>query len=117
MRETEVPDGHGTPGRGGIRADRASHFVTPSVRWKRAEAVLFRQVLDDVVILAPGPEPEPLALTGGAALWRLLAQPRTTHQLLSTLTSGRDVDTPAEAELDGLLERLADMRAVDRLAD
>jgi hypothetical protein len=80
--------------------------------WKRGDAVLYREALDDVVILVPGPEPEPFALSGGAQLWRLLEQPHTTGQLLAALTEGSAV---AEAEMDALLARLADLGAVDRL--
>jgi hypothetical protein len=94
-----------------------------SAKWRRAEAVLFRQALDDVVILVPGPqpalrpepEPEPFALAGGAALWRLLEQPRTTHELVSELTAGVTVNTEPGMELDGLLTRLAEAGAVDRI--
>ncbi len=77
--------------------------------------MLFRQALDDVVILVPGREAQPFALTGGLALWRLLEQPRTTRQLLSDLTPGLAVGTKAESELDGLLVWLADVGAVDRM--
>ncbi len=88
-----------------------------SEKWRRAEAALFRQALDDVVILVPGPEPEPepFALAGGAALWRLLEQPRTTRQLLSALAAGLAIDTEADGELEGLLARLAEAGAVDRM--
>jgi hypothetical protein len=74
---------------------------------------LYREALDDVVILVPGPESEPFALTGGAALWGLLEQPRTTGELLTALSKGNAVPR-AEAELDELLARLADSGAVDR---
>jgi hypothetical protein len=86
-----------------------------SAKWRRAEAVLFRLALDDVVILVPGPEPEPepFALAGGAALWRLLEQPRTTHELVSELTAGVTVDTEPGTELEDLLTRLAEAGAVD----
>jgi hypothetical protein len=77
--------------------------------------VLFRQALDDVVILVPGPEPEPFAVAGGAALWRLLERPHTTADLLSALTAGVTVETSAATELDGLLAQLADAGAVDRI--
>ncbi len=77
--------------------------------------MLFRHVLDDVVILVPGRQPEPFALAGGAALWRLLEQPRTTRELISNLSAGMAVGSNADLELDGLLARLADAGAVDQV--
>ena len=77
----------------------------------RAEAVLYREALDDVVILVPGPEREPFALAGGVALWRLLEQPRTTGELVTALGAA---DPLASTELDTLLARLAESGAVDR---
>jgi hypothetical protein len=71
--------------------------------------------MDDVVILVPGPDAEPFALAGGAALWSLLDEARTTHELLSALTADLTVGVMAEAELDGLLARLAEVGAVDRI--
>lgn len=88
-----------------------------SATWRRAEAVLYREALDDVVILLPGPEPEPFALAGGAALWRLLEHPRTTGDLLGALHAGAEDLAKKEAELDGLLTVLADAGAVDRMPD
>ena len=76
---------------------------------------MFRHVLDDVVILVPGRQPEPFALAGGAALWRLLEQPRTTRELISNLSAGMAVGSNADLELDGLLARLADAGAVDQV--
>lgn len=81
----------------------------------RAESALFREVLDDVVILVPGAEPEPFAVAGGAALWRLLERPRTTGEVLEALTAGLAVPTKGKAELEGLLARLTDAGAVDRM--
>jgi hypothetical protein len=75
--------------------------------------VLFREALDDVVILVPGTDVEPFALAGGAALWRLLAEPRTTSELWSVLTEGLAINQ-AETDLDGLLGRLADSGAIER---
>jgi hypothetical protein len=77
---------------------------------------LFRQTLDDVVILVPGPDPEPFALAGGADLWRLLEQPRTTDQLLSALADQGAVGAEAMTELDVLLAHLADVGAIDRMS-
>jgi hypothetical protein len=84
-------------------------------RWRRAETVLFREALDDVVLLVPGLEPEPFALVGGAALWRLLERPRTTSELVIGMAAGMDIPPKGEVELDALLNRLADAGAVDRI--
>jgi hypothetical protein len=77
--------------------------------------VLFRWALDDVVILVPGPEPEPFALAGGAALWRLLEEPRSTCELMAALTKGGPAHEDGDAALEDLLTRLADAGAVDRV--
>lgn len=87
-----------------------------SCRWQRSERVLYREALDDVVILVPGTDAEPFALAGGASLWRFLAQPRSTGELLASLTT-ETADPAREAEeLEGLLNRLADAGAVHRTA-
>lgn len=86
-----------------------------SWKWRRVEAVLYREALDDVVILVPGPEPEPFALSGGAQLWRLLEEPRTTSDLLMGLHVAVEDLAEKEGELDALLGRLADSGAVDRM--
>lgn len=74
--------------------------------------MLFREALDDVVILVPGRELEPFALEGGADLWRLLEQPHTTSELLTALIEGPSAPQ-TDAELDELLVRLADSGAVE----
>ena len=75
----------------------------------------FRQALDDVVILVPGREPEPVALTGGAAMWTVLEQPCTSRQLFSGQSEGMAVTKNADTELDGLLAWMAGVGAVDRM--
>lgn len=77
--------------------------------------MLFREALDDVVILVPGPEPEPFALAGGADLWRLLEQPRSTGDLLVAMNADGEDLSKREGELDGLLTYLAGAGAVDRI--
>ena len=77
--------------------------------------MLWRVVLDDAVILVPD-ESEPFVLTGGASLWRLLEQPRTTAELISTLSGSRGASgAQAEEELDSLLAELAAQGALERL--
>jgi hypothetical protein len=105
------------PGRSRVKADRIPPPVKWSGKWKRRDAVLFRRVLDDVVVLVPGPEPEAVALAGGAALWSQLERPQTTSQLAAALTADIEDRAKADADLDELLSRLVDLGAVDRVAD
>lgn len=86
-----------------------------SLKWARRETVLYREALDDVVILVPGPDSEPFALAGGARLWRLLEKPHTTEQLLTALSEGSAAPQPT-TEMEDLLAELADFGAVDRLS-
>jgi hypothetical protein len=75
---------------------------------------LYREALDDVVLLVPGLEAEPFALTGGVHLWRLLEQPHTTGELATALAEGEAVPQ-ANQQLATLLARLADSGAVVRV--
>ena len=75
-------------------------------RWSRSEDVLWRQVLDDAVLLTPS-DPEPFALAGGALLWDLLAQPRTVADLVDAICERTDAD-PAAVDI-GIREVLADL--------
>jgi hypothetical protein len=86
--------------------------VDSSDKWRRSETVLWRLVLDDVVLLGRTGA-EPFALAGGAALWALLAQPRRVDELVAALSEGHDPTT--EQELGTLLEDLKDAGAVERL--
>jgi hypothetical protein len=54
-------------------------------------------------------------LAGGAALWRLLEQPRTTGDLLVAMSADGEDLANREGELDGLLTSLAGAGAVDRI--
>jgi hypothetical protein len=85
-----------------------------SWRWRRSESVLYREALDDVVLLVPGPEAEPFALAGGVHLWRLLEQPHTTGELATALAEEEAVPR-ANQELAALLAQLADSGAVERV--
>jgi hypothetical protein len=87
-------------------------------RWKRVDGVLWRGVLDDVVILVRGRpgRAEPFALAGGAQMWHLLVEPRSAGELAQTLWGAGGSNDPAhEAELDSLLVGLADSGAVEQL--
>ncbi|HWG73751.1 MAG TPA: PqqD family protein [Acidimicrobiales bacterium] len=84
-------------------------------RWKRNAAVLWRAVLDDAVLLIPD-QVEPLALSGGAALWSLLEVPQAAEDLARTLGERTGASrTDVEGALRALLARLVQLGAVDRL--
>jgi Coenzyme PQQ synthesis protein D (PqqD) len=109
-----VLDVLGTLGNNRGRPELAARMNRGSGKWKRCKRVLYRETLDDVVILVPGPESEPFALAGGAQLWRLLEHPHTTGQLLTALAEGSAAPR-AQEEMDELLSQLADVGAVDWL--
>ena len=73
-------------------------------RWARAAGVMWRNVLDDVVVLAPG-TPDPFALAGGAALWAALEAPGTPAELAAASGSADPAGAEAVASL------LADLAA------
>ena len=78
------------------------------VRWARATSVLWRSVLDDIVLLAPGAD-QPFVLSGGRALWELLADPFSPQELADRLAgTGGDVPPTIRTQLDPLLADLAD---------
>jgi hypothetical protein len=89
--------------------------MTTEVRWHRRPDVLWRRSLDAVVIL-PVAAKEPVALAGtGPVLWELLAEPRTTTDLVELLAAA--CGTPVEqvaADAVPLLERLAESGATVR---
>jgi hypothetical protein len=87
-----------------------------AVRWRRAEATLWRRTLGGVVVL-PVDRPAPLALRGPAAgIWDLLAQPMTLRGLLDAIATTYAVDGDAIAdEVHQALDALADAGALCRL--
>jgi hypothetical protein len=78
------------------------------VRWRRGEGVLWRRVLDDVVLLPPD-QPEPFALAGGAILWELLGRPCALADLVEATCERTGAD-PVTVER-GLAAVLADLEA------
>jgi hypothetical protein len=78
------------------------------------EGVLWRRVLDDVVLLPPA-QPEPFALAGGATLWELLGQPCALADLVEATCERTGAD-PATVErgLGAMLADLEDRGAVRR---
>jgi hypothetical protein len=83
--------------------------VGAAATWTRGEAVLWRGVLDDVVVLAAAGDGDPIVLTGGDGLWQLLGKPRTLGELGAQLASA----APHE-DLNALLSRLSDFGIVVR---
>ena len=62
-----------------------NELFAPDIRLERVPAVLWRRQLDGVLVLAPGAE-EPIQISvPGDALWLLLAEPSTIHELAEDL--------------------------------
>ncbi len=76
-------------------------------RWHRRPHLLWRRSLDAVLVLAPGLD-EPIALAGtGPELWGLLAEPRTTDDLVSILAAAHDTEPAVvAADIVATLEQL-----------
>ena len=81
-------------------------------RWRRSDAVLWREVLDDAVLLPPGAT-EVVALTGGAGLWEVLKQPSTIVELVRVLGTTDEAGTTES--LVRLLDELSAAGALERL--
>lgn len=62
--------------------------------------------MDDVVLAPARGDQEPFALSGGGALWDLLAESRTLDELVSGLALGGAADQATEPALLALLEDL-----------
>jgi hypothetical protein len=92
LNPSDRPDGPGT-----------------AATWTRGAGVLWRGVLNDVVVLAAAGDGDPIVLTGGSGLWQLLGEPRTLGELGAQLAS-----TAPHSELDALLCRLSDAGVVVR---
>jgi hypothetical protein len=90
--QPEPPDGPGT-----------------AATWTRGEGVLWRDVLNDVVVLAAAGDGDPIVLTDGFGLWQLLGEPRTLGELGAQLAS-----TAPHQDLYALLSRLSDAGVVVR---
>lgn len=85
--------------------------------WVRSEGALWRVVLNDVVLAAAGSDKEPMALSGGAALWETLETPTSWPELGREFS---DASGPSESGgVEGLhhllleLSRLELVRRVD----
>ena len=78
-----------------------------SPTWMRAEEVLWREVVDGVLLLAPG-EQEPVVLSGsGVLVWERLAEPATGKVLAAWLADA--YGQPPDTILEDLLPALADL--------
>lgn len=81
-----------------------------SNRWRRSERALWRIVMDDAVVVRVDSDQPPFALSGGARLWRLLAEPRSLDELAEDLGAGGHA-----GGLEGLLDSLTDAGVVERI--
>lgn len=78
--------------------------------WRRSDRVLWRFVLDDVVVLTEGGDGEPFVLGGGRALWEALAHGTELDPLAERLGAG-----DSKQDLSSLLESLAEAGLIERL--
>ena len=77
--------------------------------WRRAERVLWRLVLDDLVALPEDGNSEPFALSGGRRMWEALAQKRQLDELADLLGA-----TDLKQVLVEVLDSLVDSGVVER---
>lgn len=86
-----------------------------SVRYVRAEDVVWRQNPGEVVLLARGDDVVRLSGTGNA-LWDLLARPRSLDELVSRLAPAYSaVPEQVASEVRPVLDELVRRQAVARL--
>lgn len=77
--------------------------------------MLWRTVLDDIVLLAPEAN-QPVALAGGALLWGLLERPVTTDELALAMRSATASPSPGlEVSLARFLDELAGIGVLEGL--
>jgi len=77
--------------------------------WRRSDRVLFRLVLDDVVLLPLDGDGEPFALAGGRTLWEALSEGAPLDQLAVRVGA-----SGSEADLQLVLEGLVGSGVVER---
>jgi hypothetical protein len=83
-------------------------------RWRRRPDALWRRSLDAVLVLPVGAD-QPVTLAGtGAALWELLAEPRTVPQLAAVLSEAYAAPhATVEADVRPVVAELARLHAVE----
>jgi Coenzyme PQQ synthesis protein D (PqqD) len=95
--------------------DRLPSEVT--VRWRRADGVLWRRTVAGVVVLpAAEATTEPYALSGAAAgIWELLSEPKTTADVIAAVAEQHTVAEAAVAgAVNGALDALLELGALCR---
>ena len=92
-------------------------MTDPTIRYRRANRVLWRQCSDGVLLLPAGSR-RPLSLSGsGLALWLLLDEPCTVDATASSLAERYDVDAGEIARTLGpVLDELVRLRVVEPVA-
>lgn len=93
---------------------RTEH-IRNGLAWVRSADVLWRGVLGDVVVAAAASDDEPLALSGGATLWKLLEAPRTTAEIVVGLSSAESFEPQREDAIYDLLVHLESVGLVNRI--
>ena len=88
------------------RAGATAAVDRSSRSWRRSDSVLWRQILDDVVLLPSESDLDPFALAGGAELWSLLRERRDLSALIASLYPGVQ---SSETRRDELLLLLSDL--------
>ncbi len=82
--------------------------------WKRRDAVLWRQVGDDVVLLVPEAA-VPFTVAAGAALWDLLAVPVTAAGVAAVLAQRTGALAAVHDDVERVLAELSQRRAIVRV--
>ena len=84
-------------------------------RWQQSPDVLCRESLDAIHLLPAGSD-EPFTLAGsGRAVWRALAQPSTTAELVERLSSAHGADaSQVRSDVEPILLELAARGAIVR---
>lgn len=91
--------------------------VSPSARYRRSSAVLWRHSGGAVVLLSPAAA-QPVALQGpGRELWDLLSQPHSLEEVAATLAKRFGMDAlDVRSAIEPVLEHLHDLAVVERIA-
>lgn len=84
----------------------SSRPTSERLTWIRSDALLWRVVLGDIVVVAADSDDGPLAIAGGAALWKMLERPCTASELGTGLSGGTH---PSSSLSGSVLELLLDL--------
>jgi coenzyme PQQ synthesis protein D (PqqD) len=100
-----------------VRCGRIDGAGTSMMRWERNERTLWRAGADgSLVVLSPTDEQPHVVHGSGAALWRALAEPRTTAELAAELASAFGVEPDVIArDIEPVLAALVEHGAARRV--